>query len=85
MNENEDEKFGGHGFYNLPEYSRLLTFPNFKSKLAKKLKIKQDSLITKKSIEENSDKKCNQYIDFLNCEIALIQYLLDSKDIKDDV
>jgi hypothetical protein len=87
-NENYDDRDNKQGgFYNLPDYSRLLTFPNFKSKLAKKLQIKRDSLITKKSLEKNKPegKGNKEYIEYLNAEINLIQYLLNVKDIKDDI
>jgi len=74
--------------YHLPEYSRLIHFPNFKSKLAKKLSVKRDILITKKSLEENKEgtKKKNQaYLNFLDAEIKLIQNLLDNKEINDEI
>jgi hypothetical protein len=83
---NDDKGNRGSNYY-LPDYSRLLSFPNFKSKLAKKLTIRRDILITKKSIEENKDekKKMKSYINFLDAEIKLIQSLLDTKEINDEV
>jgi len=81
---NNDNK---NNTYHLPEYYRLLSFPNFKSKLSKKLIVRRDILIAKKSIEENrnKDKKVKEYIDFLASEIKLISYLIDNKDINDEV
>ena len=66
----------------------MIHFPNFKSKLAKKLSVKRDILITKKSLEENKEgtKKKNQaYLNFLDAEIKLIQNLLDNKEINDEI
>jgi hypothetical protein len=83
-NNNSDNK---NNTYHLPDYSRLLSFPNFKSKLSKKLTVRRDILIAKKSIEENrkEDKKVKEYINFLSAEIKLISYLIDNKDINDEV
>jgi hypothetical protein len=83
-NENDKKDFElNPGIYLLPEYDRLLSFPNFKPKLVKKLKIKRDTLINKHSIEKNSDEPCTQYLDFMQAEINLITYLLKVKDVKD--
>ncbi len=80
-NEQEDKNYN----YTLPTYSRLLSFPNFKSKLHKKLKVKRDSLIYQVSLEENSSEPCKHYMSYLKAEINLIQYLLEAKEIKDDI
>lgn len=78
-NENEDKNYN----YTLPTYSRLLSFPNFKSKLHKKLKVKRDSLIYQLSLEKGN--ACEQYLNYLEVEINLIQWLLENKEIKDDI
>lgn len=87
MNEEKNKNEDKNNTYHLPDYSRLLSFPNFKSKLAKKLTVMRDILIAKKSIEENrhKDKKVKEYIDLLSAEIKMIQWLLDNKDINDEV
>ena len=87
-NNNDDNK---NNTYHLPDYSRLLSFPNFKSKLSKKLTVRRDILIAKKSIEENrnKDKKVKEYIlSFLNEEIKTIargNYIEDYKTLLQEI
>jgi hypothetical protein len=82
---NENESNNSKGNYMLPSYQKLLAFPNFKSKLAKKLSIKLEILVNKKALEnvKPENKKCKEYINFLEAEINLIQHLLNTKEINE--
>jgi hypothetical protein len=87
MSDENNNEQQNPGFYALPSYQKLLLFPNFKSKLAKKLQVKLEILINKKSLEvtKPKEKQCEQYTQYLSAEINLIQHILNIKEIKDGV
>ena len=73
--ENTGKQFSDN--YSLVSYNKILTFPNLNKGLIRKLKIRQDMLITKHSIEKNNtNNKCEEYLNYLDAEIKLISFIL---------
>ena len=76
-------------YYSLPDYEKLIIFPNFKTKLAKKLTIKLGLLRDKKHYTISrlqsrlNDKLLTVYAGYIEAEIALVEALLNNKEIND--